>query len=566
MKEHRGGETVAAVATGDPATARYGLMLWTAALTGLASFVYEIAWIRMLSLVLGSSTHSFELMLSAFITGLAFGGLWIKRRIDTITDPLRYLGKVQVVMGLLALSTVALYGGSFDVMRTIMAAVSQTEPGYLLFNVASHAVAIGIMFPTTFCAGMTLPLITYSLLRRGVGEKSIGVVYATNTVGAIGGVIAATHVGMPLLGLKGLIAFGASVDLALGVVLVTVAAGSFHRRLPRLSAAVGVAGLGATLLFVHLDRLKMASGVYRRGALISPERGRNVFHRDGKTSSVDLVEYRSGRLVLFTNGKAEASINMRDEQRPANDEFNMVLTGIIPLAVFPQAETAAVIGLGSGQTSHAMLGSRSLRVVDTIEIEASVTDAARRFGPRVERVFRDSRSRIHIDDAKAFLSSRGSTYDIIVAEPSNPWVSGVSSLFSVEFYTLMQRHLSADGVFAQWLQLYEIEPHLVASVMQALTRSFDDYAIYATGDVDILIVATNGSTASSLDPRVFDHPLLAADLRRLQIRSVGDLALRRIADRELLEPPLRIAQGARQFRFLSVPRSQRGARALSQQV
>jgi predicted membrane-bound spermidine synthase len=54
------------------------IFLVAAFITGAASFIYEISWIRMLSLVLGATTHSFELMLSAFITGLAFGGLWIK--------------------------------------------------------------------------------------------------------------------------------------------------------------------------------------------------------------------------------------------------------------------------------------------------------------------------------------------------------------------------------------------------------------------------------------------------------------------------------------------------------
>ena len=71
------------------------VFFFAAGLTGAASFIYEIGWIRMLSLVLGSTTHSFELMLSAFITGLAFGGLWMKRRIDKIGDPVRFAGWVR---------------------------------------------------------------------------------------------------------------------------------------------------------------------------------------------------------------------------------------------------------------------------------------------------------------------------------------------------------------------------------------------------------------------------------------------------------------------------------------
>jgi len=105
----------------------YWVMLLIAFVTGLASFIYEVGWIRMLSLVLGSSTHAFELMLSAFILGLALGGLWIKRRIDTIKNPIRFLIVVQIVMGGLALSTLFLYGSSFKLMQYMLGVLTRTE-------------------------------------------------------------------------------------------------------------------------------------------------------------------------------------------------------------------------------------------------------------------------------------------------------------------------------------------------------------------------------------------------------------------------------------------------------
>ncbi|TMH85131.1 MAG: spermidine synthase, partial [Betaproteobacteria bacterium] len=152
--------------------APFRFFLAVALLTGAASFVFEIGWIRMLSLVLGSSTHSFELMLSAFILGLACGGYWVRRRIDSIADPLRFLGIVLVTMGLLALATLPLYGEMFGLMQAVMNALAKTEAGYTLFLFSSHGIALAIMFPATFCAGITLPLITYALLRAGHGEKS----------------------------------------------------------------------------------------------------------------------------------------------------------------------------------------------------------------------------------------------------------------------------------------------------------------------------------------------------------------------------------------------------------
>ena len=185
------------------------LFMLAAFITGAASFIYEISWIRMLSLVLGATTHSFELMLSAFITGLAFGGLWIKRRIDTIDDPVRFSGFVQIIMGIFALLTIPMYMETFGLMEWLLAALQRSEQAYTGYTLSSHVIALIVMLPTTFMAGMTLPLFTYVLLNRGAGEGSIGRIYAANTVGAICGVLFAVHIGMPLLGLKNLIVFGA---------------------------------------------------------------------------------------------------------------------------------------------------------------------------------------------------------------------------------------------------------------------------------------------------------------------------------------------------------------------
>src|SRR5207247_8908941 len=110
----------ARVATGGSARAPTGLLLFAAFGTAVASFIYEIDWIRMLALVLGSATHSFELMLSAFILGLALGAWWIRARADRLADPIRTLGLVQWSMGFLALATLPLYVRSFEWIAALL--------------------------------------------------------------------------------------------------------------------------------------------------------------------------------------------------------------------------------------------------------------------------------------------------------------------------------------------------------------------------------------------------------------------------------------------------------------
>lgn len=508
------------------------VLLGTAAVTGAASFCYEIAWIRMLCLVLGSSTHAFELMLSAFITGLAFGGLWIRRRIDRLRDPVGFLAGVQLAMGLAALLTLPLYGNCFAAMRFLLEHLEKNAAGYLEFNLGSHAIALAIMLPATFCAGTTLPLITHTLLRRGVGERSIGAVYAWNTVGSILGVFLAVHLALPLVGLKGLVAAGVALDLSLGLGLAWWVWGG-RKTLLAVTAATAAVFAGV-LLGVRLDAHQMASGVYRTGEML--EEGTEVlFHRDGKTATVSVTRDRFGGRSIRTNGKPDAKLNPLSI-RESLDEHTMTLLGILPLAAKPDARTAANIGFGSGLTTQTLLSTGQLERLDTIEIEPAMVEGARLFGDRVARAFLDPRSHIHFEDAKTFFSARGERYDLIVSEPSNPWVSGVAGLFSREFYRRAKDHLADGGLLVQWLQYYEIDLRLVTSVWKALATEFAYFEVYTANRGDMVILASASTPVPPLDPAFFDQPGAAALLRRLRILSPADLSLRWLANRRALEP------------------------------
>ena len=512
--------------------ARARFLLGIALLTGLASFIYEIVWIRMLSLVLGASTHSFELMLSTFILGLALGGLAVRRLVDRTRAPERLLGWVQLVMGLLAALTLPVYDATFHLMETLMAGLARSEVGYLLFNLSGQAIAALVMLPAAFCAGMTLPLITGILLRRGAGEAAIGQVYAANTLGAIAGVLLAVHAGLPWLGVKGALLAGCIVDVALGVALLRFFA-------PR-RAWLAAAGAAAALLLgigvgVRLDVNKMTAGVYRHGELEASRDAEILFARDGKTSTVHLVKY-SEAVSLRTNGKSDGSINLDPQGMRGTDEITMVLTGALPLALKPDARSAAVIGIGTALTTHTLLQSLSIERVDTVEIEAAMVQAARGFQPRNSGAFADPRGEIVIDDAKSYFSSGARRYDIIVSEPSNPWVSGVSSLFTREFYRRIRAHLNPGGVLVQWIQLYEIDASLVASVMRALGAEFPHYAVFAASDSDLLIVAGEQPVPLPAQARVYEHPGLARELWTVHVLSAGDLDARFLGTRPTLEP------------------------------
>ncbi|HYD51497.1 MAG TPA: fused MFS/spermidine synthase [Gemmatimonadaceae bacterium] len=533
-----------------PVATLWPLLLAVSFGTAVASFVYEIAWIRMLALVLGSATHAFELMLSAFILGLALGAWWIRRRADRLREPLAVLGLVQWAMGVLAVSTLPLYVASFHWASGLAGLLQQTDEGYVAYGIARYALCLAVMLPATFCAGMTLPLITRLLLVAGAGERAIGAVYSVNTLGSIIGVALAGLVLMPLLGLQRLLVFGAAIDIVLGFALLAGPAGARlaprSRRLVRTAALATIGFVAVNLFVLRLDQSLLVSGVFRYGTLPPPGTERPRFYRDGRTATVSVREHGPGGLLtLATNGKPDASMDPVWVTRRgthaltlSSDMGTQLLLPLLTLAHAPAARTAAVIGQGSGLTSHVLLASPRLARLETIEIEPEMIAASRLFLPANRRVFDDPRAVFVVDDAKSHFAARRRQYDLIISEPSNPWVSGVSGLFTREFYQRVRRHLAPGGVFGQWLHLYEIDDSLVLSVLAALEESFPAYDVYFTGRSDVLIVASMADRVPPPDWGVVALPGVREDLRGVVPLHAETLERLRFASAAALRPLL----------------------------
>jgi spermidine synthase len=464
------------------------LLVAAAGITGAASFIYEVTWIRMLSLVLSSSFHAFELMLSAFITGLALGGLWIRKRIDRLANPIRFSGVVQILMGLAALGTIFVYQASFDWMEWALGVLQRNASSYPVFNLFSHGIAFAVMLPATFLAGMTLPLFTHTLMRAGRGERAIGQVYAANTLGAIAGVLLTVHILVPLAGLKVALVLGAALDIVLGAWLLRWSGVRLQRAEAFAALVIGLLFAAFTARAAVLDPARLASGVFRYGNA-ELEDAFVLYYRDGKTASVAVFAGRDGTRTISTNGKPDASIQMDPARPRREDEYTMTLLGALPLLAKPDARTIANIGLGSGLTAETLLSHSAPRSVDTIEIEPAMAAGARAFHPRVDRAFRDRRATIHFEDAKSYFARHLKRYDVIVSEPSNPWVNGVASLFTVEFYRHAGRYLAPDGLFVQWLHIYELDDPLLGSMFAALGAAFSDYDVYQANSGDLVVVA-----------------------------------------------------------------------------
>ncbi len=428
------------------------LLLLVAMLTGLSSFIYEIAWIRSLSLVLGSATHSFELMLASFILGLALGGLWIRSRIDRIADPVRFLAIVQIVMGLLAAATLPVYSASFDLMAWVLEAVSRTEAGYAVYLLLATVICLLVMLPATFMAGMTLPLITYHLLRSRGGR-------ALDRARLRGEHARRDHRRDPR-GARRAAAAGDQGNAARGRghrrgagrrTAVRVSrrrrAGPLAHRLERCRRGRARSSRSSPFISIRSSSPRACSGI---GRASWPAGSTQVlFHRDGKTASVDVLETASiGSVSILTNGKSRR-FGRRDVDMAPEPVSGRIHDG----ARWPPCRSPTTRRSATRRSSaSARACRRRAPRLPGNRARGHHRDRARhdRGGAALPPAdgcgIRDPRSHIVIDDAKSYFARSDRRYDLIVSEPSNPWVSGVASLYTREFYQRIRGQLNPGGV------------------------------------------------------------------------------------------------------------------------
>jgi hypothetical protein len=221
-------------------------------------------------------------------------------------------------------------------------------------------------------------------------------------------------------------------------------------------------------------------------------------------------------IAVVTNGKPDASlaprwlVEGRDTLPPepiaaGRDFTTQVLAPLVALAHRPDARNVANVGHGSGMSAAALLASPTVERVVTIEIEPLMVEASLVFLPANRAAFEDPRATYVFDDAKAFFSYQRERFDLIFAEPSNPWVSGTASLFTREFYERVTDFLAEGGVLAQWMHIYELNDDLFLTVLAALDAVFPSYRAYLVGDYDIAIVASTERVAPP-DWTILDLP------------------------------------------------------------
>ncbi|MEW6271791.1 MAG: tetratricopeptide repeat protein, partial [Thermodesulfobacteriota bacterium] len=242
-----------------------------------------------------------------------------------------------------------------------------------------------------------------------------------------------------------------------------------------------------------------------------------LYYRDGINATVSV--HRGGATTfLRVNGKPDASSH--------DDMPTQVMLGEIPLLFGAPAKSVLVIGYASGVTVGSVVRHAGVERVDAVEIEPAIVEASRFFDRESGRPLDDPRVELVLDDARSYLAATGRRYDVIVSEPSNPWMSGVSNLFTREFFAIARGALAPGGRLLQWVQLYAMDPQALYSILAAVRAEFPYVYGFANeeGSSDLFLLAMERPLGRDDLPRWDELPAaVRADLERVGTYSTADL-------------------------------------------
>ena len=510
------------------------------AISGFVALAYEVIWSRVLALIIGSSVYAFSIMLTTFLIGLAGGAALASRLADRIRRPVLMFGMIEAAIGVTSLIGAYLFNDLPYVFVQLYRWVDSNSFGLLLF--ARFLIAAFVMIIPTFLLGSLFPLVVRIVSRgkqaRATG-RTVGDAYAANTVGAIAGSFASGFVLIPWIGLLGSMRLCVALNFAVAAVIFVVSRnpqGSKSSRPKRnITATLGVAVSALLILIVVLieppwDPEVMSSAVYRYAPSLTDKsrndlfdflkrgQGETLFYKEGITATV-AVQRQGGGRVLKVNGKPEAST--------AGDMPTQILIGALPLLVRDHTDDVLLIGLGSGVT----LGSVEqfpVKRVTCVELEPAVIEASRHFEDVNNHPLDDPRLRMVSNDGRNFIYTTDQKFDVIVSEPSNPWVTGVANLFTLEYFKRGAERLKDDGLFSQWLQIYEMAPEDVRTLIATFRAAFPQVYLFRGAEGDLMLLGSKSERRLDLSvlKSHFDDSRVGADLKRINTTRASDIVSR----------------------------------------
>lgn len=467
------------------------------AITGGTALGSEILWGRWISQMAGSSAYTYFIVLAVTILGFGCGCVSIpggRRRTGSRSSAARIFVLCSVFYPLLALVVLlALQERGVSVFRWF-AGVRNGLPA------ATACVAAAVLFPILFASGRYF---AEAIAGFEQGRASgYGFCVLANCLGSAAGGWLVPFVLVPRVGSAYALALSCATNvvpawyLARGGSIAgcrrafspALGAAAFAILVGSLTGRPAVFSLPAGLDAFPGPRIPRAEST---GAQVKP-----AYFREGPYSTVAVLDHAGGR-ALLVDGKPES--------HSVRDMMTQAMLSELPFLVAGESfRDVLLIGLGSGATLEALL-PHSVRRIDCVEISPEVIDAAgTAFGRRA--AFRDARVRITAADGRRYLREKRRRYDLIVSQPSNPWVMGSASLFTREAFRSMASALSPSGMAVVWFQAYGIQARDFREEVDTLISVFPHVLVFSFSPGDVIFLCSGV-------PRVVSRDAVEAGLR-----------------------------------------------------
>ena len=454
-------------------------------LSGAAALIYEVAWTRSLSTIMGSSTYALSTMLAAFMAGLSVGGWFGAKLTQKIAGLKTAFALCELGTGVIGLITIPVIKA---LTPLYMKSFYAFHLSFNTFSFVQFVIAFMIMGIPTTLMGITFPVIIklFSKEGRDVGVQS-GRLYSINTFGAIIGSTVAGFLLIPALGVSGAAVSAASINIFTAVIILMLA-----KDVKKLVAAVVLvfASSGAYAVierpffpfFSYYNAFHFGSYEDAHALMEILDRTgtrKTIYHREGVNGEVSLISYAvhgsEEGLALVNNGKQEAG-----------DEKGFALLAFLPYFMHSDNPVKALsIGLGSGHTLS-YLSRFPFERIDSVELSEGIIEANRLF--LRPDLFSDPRIRHVQADGRNYLLLNQDLYDVIVVSPSWAVESSSASMLTDEFFGLACNRLRRSGTMAVWIDFFMMTHEDLEMIMRTFSRHFAHAtAWYVKGDFVILV-------------------------------------------------------------------------------
>lgn len=498
---------------------RSATILAVLTISGFTSLAYQIAWTRLLTLVIGNSVYAFSIILTTFLAGISIGSFLLIKHIDRIKDRIYLLGILQLLLSISVLIIMPIG----DFLPVIFIYLYRLFPtGFIDIVIIQFLVSFSIILIPTVLIGISFPLAAriYTKNIEGIGE-GMGRLYSFNTVGALFGSFISGFYLIPGLGTQSTIILMAGLNLLSSIFLALQA--DYRKKSYRM--IIPATSIPVFILLISINHTWNSNllnrGVYIYAEILKkiPEFGGNLsdfskefkllYYKEGREGTVAVSRSSDRVISMQINGKTDASTSVADMQ-------TQIMISALPLLLHPNPDNVALIGLGSGIS----LGTAEIfpvKHIDCIEIIPEVVSANRYFSRFNHHSLDDQRINLVVGDARHYLSSSKQKYDVIINEPSNPWIAGSSNLFTLEFFKIAKARLNQDGIMCQWFNLYTIDTRELKILLNTFRTVFPHTTLWAFSQEDLIILGSG--TPIKLDDNLLDSAFDNPEIKRELIRA-----------------------------------------------